>query len=383
MKLNSKNISINYFLDQNIVFRFLIHTTILAFFKLVRWFNRIFAYDQGRVVVVALHRLGDTVFTIPAIKEIYKKFGNEIIIACLPGSVPIYKTIFDRIQYCEMDRNDFYFGERIAKTYVRRKLKKIKPSLIIDITGTMVSASLIFNIRAKQIIGTSGDQFQTIYDQFVEYRNTPKLADIYLDAISPIIKTTNQNDSPNIKSINREGKILIHPFAGWKEKEWNLKKFISLARKLNMNFNCSFIIQQGQFNRDVVYEIENSNVEVIQTKSVGHLIECIKDCSLFIGNDSGPVNVAKFLGKPALTLYGATNPEYTESKQNHQIHIQTEQKCSAINNEKFCTIGGMVYSCSGVQCMKLMTEEEVFNKLSPLLNEYCQMKSNANIINEN
>jgi ADP-heptose:LPS heptosyltransferase len=378
MKLNSKNISINYLLDQNIVFRFLIHTTILAFFKLIRSFSKIFANGQGRVLVISLNRLGDTVFSIPAIVEIYKKFGNEIIIACLSDSVPIYKTVFDQIQYCQLNRNDFYFGERIAKTYVRRKLKKINPSLIIDITGTMVSASIIFNIRAKQIIGTSGDQFRTIYDQFVDYRNTPKLADIYLDAISPIIKVTNQKDTQEIKSINRDGKILIHPFAGWKEKEWNLKNFISLARKINMNFNCSFIIQQGQFNLDVLYEIENLNIEVIQTKSVSELIECIKDCSLFIGNDSGPINVARFFGKPALTLYSATNPEYTETKQNHHFHLQTQLKCSAMNIEKFCAIGGMIYRCSGVQCMNLMTEEDVFNKLSPLLNEYCEKKSNLN-----
>jgi len=175
MKLNSNKISINYLLDQNVFFRFVIHILLLALFKLIRSFNKIFANEQSRVLVVSLHRLGDTVFTIPAIREIYKKFGNGIIIACLPESVPIYKLILDQIQYCEMDRNDFYFGERMAKTDARRKLKKINPSTIIDITGSMVSASLIFNIRAKQIIGTNGDQFRTIYDQFVEFRNTPKL----------------------------------------------------------------------------------------------------------------------------------------------------------------------------------------------------------------
>jgi ADP-heptose:LPS heptosyltransferase len=377
MKLNSKNLSLNYLLDQNIVFRFLIHTTILAFFKSVRLFNKIFANGRGGVLVISLNRLGDTVFTIPAITEIYKKFGNEIIIACLSNSVPIYKTVFDQIQYCELNRNDFYFGQRIAKSFARQKLKKINPSLIIDITGTMVSASLIFNIKASQIIGTSGDQFRTIYDKFVAYRNIPKLTDIYLDAISPIIKAPNQKDTDEIRSINRDGKILIHAFAGWKEKEWNLKKFISLARRLNVNFNCSFIIQQGQFNRDLLHEIENLNIEVTQTKSVSDLIECIKDCSIFIGNDSGPVNVAKFFGKPALTLYGATNPDFTETKQNHHQHLQRKLKCSAMNNEKFCAIGGMIYSCSGVQCMNLMTEEEVFNKLSPLLNEYCKEKSST------
>ncbi len=126
MKLNGNQISINYLLEQNRVFKFFIHTTLLALFKLVRWFNRIFAYDQGRVVVVAMHRLGDTVFTIPAIQEVYKKFGDEIIIVCLPESVPIYRLVFNQVQYCELDRNSFYFGGRIANPVTKTKNKKTK-----------------------------------------------------------------------------------------------------------------------------------------------------------------------------------------------------------------------------------------------------------------
>ena len=326
-------------------------------------------------MVISLNRLGDTIFTIPAIKEIQKKFGNKATIICFPEATPIYKFILDEIQLIEINHDDFYFGNRIAKLHAKRKLKKINPSLIFDFTASMVSASLIFNIRAKKIIGTNGNQFRKIYDEFVEFRKTPQLKDIYLDVISSMVQVSKKNKLLEIyQSLNPYGKILIHPFGGWKEKEWNLKKYIALAEILNQKFNTSLIVQKGQISKDILDEIDYLNLEVIQTKSVTELIESVKNSSIFIGNDSGPVNIANFLGKPTFTIFGATNPDYTKTNVNFQLYLYKSLKCSAKQDEKFCTIGGMVHCCSGIQCMNLINVAEVYDNLIPLLTKYCKEK---------
>lgn len=375
MKFNSNKVSINYLLSQNVFFQFLINSLFLLFFKAIRLYCKAFAYDEGRVVIVSLNKLGDTVFTIPAISEIRNKFGQDINILCWFDSVPIYELYFNGLNFLNLNRNEFYFGGRIAKKDARRKLKKLKPSLIIDMTSTMASASLIFNTRSKKIIGTNGYQFKAIYDQFVEFRTKPQLSDIYSDAISPVVQSSSrQKFIFRDKSLNLKGKILLHPFAGWKEKEWSLAKFIKLAKKLNEHYNTSLIIQKGQINQDVICEIENSNIDLIQTRSVDDLIECIKEASIFIGNDSGPVNIANFLGKPTFTVYGTSNPEYTSTDLQHQIYLQKMLRCSAQKVEKFCAIGLMTYRCSGMQCLNLISENEVYTRLSPMLKEYCQEK---------
>ncbi|MCZ7613350.1 MAG: hypothetical protein M5T52_07400 [Ignavibacteriaceae bacterium] len=128
----------------------------------------------------------------------------------------------------QLNHNDFLFGKRYAKSELRRKLNSFRPSIIIDITGSMISASLIFNSRTNNIIGINGDQFKCIYDHFVKFRYSPQLKDIYLDAITPLIENVERNSlTKNNISINMEGKILINPFAGWKEKEWNKKKLLN------------------------------------------------------------------------------------------------------------------------------------------------------------
>jgi ADP-heptose:LPS heptosyltransferase len=323
-------------------------------------------------MIVSLHRLGDTVFTIPAVREIQKYFGEKINIVCFPGSVPIYKLVFDEVNFCILQPDDFYLGGRMARSNARRKLKSLKPKIIFDITCSMVSASLIFNSRAKRIIGSNGYPFRAIYDEFVEARKSPHVMDIYLDAISPVIKLSDRNElKKRPKIINSSGRLLIQPFAGWKEKEWNLKKFINLAEKINNDYFVSLIIHSGQIGKDVLEEIAKSNIDIIQTTSVEELIDFIKGCSLFIGNDSGPVNIANFLGKPTLTLYGPTNPSYSATKTDHQIYIQKKIKCSAENDKQFCTIGAATYQCSGIQCMNLLTFDEVYGNVTPLIDKYC------------
>ena len=70
---------------------------------------------------------------------------------------------------------NFILVDESQKPVQNRKLKTLNPEIILDLTGSMISASLIFNIKAKQIIGINRKQFSAIYDHFVELRKIPQL----------------------------------------------------------------------------------------------------------------------------------------------------------------------------------------------------------------
>lgn len=375
MKLNSKKISFNQLFSENKTISLFINPVFDLFFLFIRIISKANSITNGSLLIVSLQRIGDTVFTIPAIREIQKNFSEKIIIACFPESVPIYNLVFNEIELLVLAHDSINLKGRIANSSARRKIKSLKASTIFDLTGSMISASLIFNSRAKRIIGINGYSFRMIYDEFVEFRKSPQLTDIYLDAISPVIKLSNRDELKKLPKIySPNGRILIQPFAGWKEKEWNLKKFLGLAAKLKIDYEVSIVVPKGQFEFDVLNECENSNIDIIQTSSVEELIQLIKDCSLFIGNDSGPVNIANFFGKPTFTIFGSTNPSYTTTETDHQIFIQEIMNCSARKDDKFCVIELAKYKCSGIQCMNLLTYEEVLNNLSELLKRYCKKK---------
>jgi ADP-heptose:LPS heptosyltransferase len=376
MKLKKARLPITDIINRNKIISLCINFALTLFFSLTRLALRPFNYSNGNLVVISLHRLGDTTFTIPAIRALRRRYGKKVIILCFPESIPIYNLEFVDSRFCPVDHKEFYFGQRIARRSAKSKLRDLKPEIILDLTGTMTSASLIYKIKAKQIIGINREQFSSIYDHFVSVREEPQLIDIYLDAISPIVKSINRTQSDQQqKLVNPLGKILIHPFAGWKEKEWNLKKFIILAGRLNENYRVSLITQKSQLSTDVINEINHLNIDLIQTDSVEELIENIKECSLLIDNDSGPVNIANYLGKPTFSIYGATNPDFTVSGSSHQRFIQKLLCCSSQKKDKYCTIGVAVFDCPGIQCINLLTVEEVHVSVTPLVEEYCNKKS--------
>ena len=375
MKFKFKKLPITEFLRELIIFDIFLKVIFFIFLFPLRKINRLFSTNEGAVIIVALHKLGDTLFTIPAISEVRKKYRKNCVIVCYSSSVPIYNLAFRDVEYFVVNHEDFYFQERIAKGTIKKKLKSFNPFIIFDLTGWIISASLIYNIRAKEIIGININQFRAIYDKFVQPRMKPKLTDIYLDAISPVIKIEKLSEYQT-KSLkgNLEGSIIIHPFAGWNEKQWNLKKFMQLAQRLNQNYYTNILLPYNSLNTDIYQEILYSKIDIIETSSSEELIKEIKKCSLFIGNDSGPVNIANFLGKPTFTIYGCTNPDYTTSGADYQSYIQKKLNCSAKSNEKYCLIGADLYYCPGTQCMNLLTVDDVYARIILLAEKYCKQK---------
>jgi heptosyltransferase-2 len=267
-------------------------------------------------------------------------------------------------------REDYYFGERIAKSKIRKRLKSLYPEIIIDITGTMMSASLIFSSRARKIIGMNRNQFKAIYDSFITSRTIPHLTNMYLDVVNMVVTfKVEENTNYFENKITIDGKILVQPKAGWDAKEWNLNKFIKLAEKLNMLQETCFIIPANSIPSDIVYELSKKEIDVIQTNSLEGLIEHIKHCFVFIGNDSGPLYIASLLGKPTFTIYGPTNYEYSLPFGNNHEFISKKLKCSPKENEQYCFTTAGIDGCPSFECMNLLEMDEVYNSISNFIND--------------
>lgn len=165
-----------------------ISNTILVFIR------RIYIKDKNvseRIVVVALHKLGDTVFTIPALKAL-KIIYKDIIVFCFSDSKLIYDLQLNGFQYVVVDKADISLGGRYISKNYRLELKKLKPSKIYDITGNVLSASLIFNSATKDIVGLDNKYLNSIYSKIISKRKQPPLIDMYLDLVKAD-NTINEN----------------------------------------------------------------------------------------------------------------------------------------------------------------------------------------------
>ncbi len=336
-------------------------------FSLLRKISRSSNSKNGNLVIISFHRLGDTVFTIPAIREIFKHYENyNKKILCYPESKVIYELVFQD-EILTLDKKIFKYG-RIAVSGARRYLKNLQPEIIFDLTCAINSASLIFNSKASQITGMNERIFKNIYSNYTEIRKKPHLIDLYLDVARLVMHIDN---SPEVyefeESFNPQNKILIHPFAFRPAKEWNFNKFISLACHLHQNFNVELIVPKDTLTEDAKEEVTKNGIPYTITETIQELIEKIKNCSLFISNDSGPLYIADLLGKATFTIYGPTNPDYSHPFGRAHTYIRKQIKCSPTDTQYCYTLGGIY--CPSYDCMNFLTVDEVSGKIDEFINK--------------
>jgi len=144
-----------------------------------------------------------------------------------------------------------------------------------------------------------------------------------------------------------------------KEKEWGLRKYISLVESLVGKYKCCIVTPENKIPKDIIREIREKNIDFIETKSISELIRVIKRCLLFIGNDSGPTNIANLLGKPTFTIYGPTNPDFHKPLLGQNDYIVKKINCSPQTNEKMCFTQRTTRGCPSFECMNRLTVDEV------------------------
>ena len=326
--------------------------------------------SPDNVVVVSLHRLGDSVFTIPALRQIKNEYQEKIIILCFKETKPIYNLVFNESELLVVERKHFKLNGRYATKKIRGLLSELNPKVIFDLNGDMASASLLYLLRVKEIYGLCRPQFRAIYKKCTGVRKVPHIMDIYLDAIRTKIQFENRNDIYEFPTkINKQGKILIHPSAGWSAKEWGLNKFIELGEKLSKSFSIGMIFQNGFLTSDIKYEIKKTNISLLETENVEELVDITTDSFLFIGNDSGPLYIAGLLGIPTFTIYGPTNPLFHLPFGENHDYIQSNLKCVPRSNEKLCFTNGGRMGCPSFECMNQLSVDTVHLRISKFIDK--------------
>ncbi len=344
----------------------------------IRYIFKTFTKKNENIVVIALHKLGDTVFTFNAIHVIKKKYKKNILIVCYPDSKPIFELIHPPELIIEIPKKLFFFNDRLASTKARKILKELNPHTIIDLTGVMTSASLIFNSAAKEIIGMNREIFKGMFTSFSKTKIRNHSTDIYINAIENYIGDGLKSGFVVKLNYDKKDLILIHPFAGWKSKEWSLKNFIDLAAELSKTFNCAIISEPYNIKDDIKSVLSNQNLRLIESNSIRDLISNIQKSALLIGNDSGAIQIAAFLGKPTFTLYGPTNPTFHLPIVNEKYNrfIKNNINCSPKVNERLCFTNGGLSGCPSFECLQSLSFNDVQDAILRFIYELDLVKSN-------
>ncbi len=316
--------------------------------------------DADNVCILAFKFLGDAVFSIPAIKVITENFsGKRIILFCYEDTRAVYQLILRNVEFVTFKREELNFNSRIPRINLIHKIRKTHAGILFDLTSEYQTALATAFSGAAETVGFNSEYFEYVYKVFSLKRKLPDLTDMHLE---PVLKFFNIKGVENRKIFKKDfdvrDRILVHPFAGWKAKEWNITNFINLAAELNKEYTCQFITRKNCIPYEPLSQIKQKGIGVVETEGVDQLIEELKTCSMIISNDTGPVYVAALLGKATFTIYGPTNPLFTVPRGGHHDYIIEKIECSSANDEKYCSAyGGRL--CGRFECMDKLDYENV------------------------
>jgi ADP-heptose:LPS heptosyltransferase len=325
---------------------------------------------SNKIVLISLHKIGDTIFSFPTIRFFQERYGKNLTVVCLKSTLELYELLGLKMNIIPLDDEDFYFGKRIAGLKSRKVIGMLKPEIIIDITGEINSVSLFSFKLVKNVIGRCSTYLKPFYDRYIIKEEKPTLAERIFDVARLIIPDANPHFYQYEKAKCEGLKIIcIHPFAGWKAKEWNLNKFIEISEYFSNKYLIKIISENMSFPEDIKNYLNKKNIELVITNSLSELITQIKNCDLFIGNDSGPANIATALGKKTFIIYGPVNPAYCLISKLDTSHVWKKLKCSPKGNEHYCFTNAGRNGCPSFECMNQLSVPEVLEQLNSLINK--------------
>ncbi|MGB0715438.1 MAG: glycosyltransferase family 9 protein [Phycisphaerae bacterium] len=141
-------------------------------------------------------------------------------------------------------------------------------------------------------------------------------------------------DKLRAAGVDRNKKrIVLSPGARFgASKCWAPEKFAATADYLKNKYDAEILITCGPGEEPIAQAIGNT----MQTQghvldeprpSLGELKSLIKSCDLLLCNDAGPRHFAKAFGKPVVTLYGPTHPEWTATDYDQERIVRIDVDC--------------------------------------------------------
>jgi heptosyltransferase-2 len=164
----------------------------------------------------------------------------------------------------------------------------------------------------------------------------------------------------------------IIPGARHATKRWNPSGFAALGKRLRRELKARIILLGDERDQKAVRTIEDEMdenvINLVGKTSLRELALILDRCEIIVSNDSGPLHMARGLGKPVVALFGPTVEEfgfspYDTGETFSSVTLSKELPCRP------CSLHGSA-RCPLVHhnCMNLIKSDEVFEAVKLLLN---------------
>lgn len=208
---------------------------------------------------------------------------------------------------------------------LRRELKKFRYDVCIDLQGAIRSAIVGRWSRATRVIGDEfpreswarwfyTERVATHTNHVIEHalELAGAIADEQLNYTRACLPRDEYAEAwcEEFLAQKISGPIvLVNPGAGWGAKRWPAERFGEVARSL-AGSGYSVLVNTGPAEEALASAVVHASGGAATSVecNVGQLISLTRRAALMIAGDTGPLHLACALGKPAVGIFGPTDP---------------------------------------------------------------------------
>lgn len=323
-----------------------------------------------RVLIVKVSSLGDIIHTLPAVTDAHQARKDIVFDWVVEENfveVPSWHPAVENIIPVAMRR----WRRNIVKTYLnhefrafKRSLQGVRYDLVIDAQG-LIKSGVISRLSRGLTIGLSNrtirepmatlfynkvysvpwtehavDRVRQLFSRALQYEYDQDRIDYGID-VDRIHDENEQGDDEKESLIDSKKKVIFLHGTTWSTKHWPEQYWRQLAH-IAVNSDYEVLLPWGneeEKRRAEFIAADNAMVKVLDKQSLSGLARYMQNSRGVISVDTGLGHLAAALAKPAVSLYGPTNPGLSGTFGYKQLHLNSNLDCAPCV-KKTCNYSG-------------------------------------------
>ncbi len=341
--------------------------------------------SASRILVLRYRFIGDTVLTVPFLRNLREAFPAakiDLMLEPFSGQVIQGCPYVDRIVPFELRTIHRYSAQsdrgRIpGYLRCRRMISRERYDAVFVLKRSLSSALLAWTAGVPRRIGFATEGRGLLLTDRVSYRHDQHEVENFLDCLRAVdipvgskqleLWPTGEQDRM-VRGLFREQgwqeqdlKVIIHAAASLPAKQWPTERFAAVMDRLRRNYPVRFVYTGASGDSPLYEEIERrgdfNGLNLCGRTTLYENVAVYRACDLFFGVDSGPMHMAAAVGVPVVALFGPTDErKWGPWGAGHTV-ITKRLSCRPCKPHK----------CGDNDCMKQISAEEAFEAVERAL----------------
>ena len=339
-----------------------------------------------RILIRLPNWVGDIMMALPAVQLVKQTFPEACLIGMARANhIALVKRcpVFDEVVTASSQTG---LGRYRAIWASARQLRTADADVAVLMATSFEAALTVWLAGIPVRVGHDTDYRRVLLNKVVEVVDGHR-SDGFLDLVSASgTRSANSRNMLRCTEADRQfaqrffdnagirpgaRPVFVNPAAAKTPRAWSADRFFRLAQEIGRRHEDLSVLVHDRYPFEGPSGWAASrSVHAFADASLVELAAVIERCSLYVGNDSGPMHIAAALGVPTVGIYGPSNPNRTAPRGANGItHIAVSAgfSCSPCREQFFQECPSPPSSDSRPPCLNEVSVDQVVVEVDRVL----------------